>query len=44
MPVSLKAKVSGIEITMRNISYGVTEKQVTFNANDYPGVTIEDKR
>ena len=44
MPVSLKTKVSGIGITMRNISFGVTEKQVTFNADDYPGATIVDKR
>ena len=44
MPISLKTKISGIGITMRNISFGVTEKQVTFNANDYPGVTIVDKR
>lgn len=44
MPVSLKTKVSGIGITMRNISFGVTEKQVTFNVNDYPGATIVDKR
>ena len=44
MPVSLKTKVSGIGITMRNISFGVTEKQVTFNANEYPGATIIDKR
>lgn len=44
MPVSLKTKISGIGITMRNISFGVTEKQVTFNAKDYPGVTIVDKR
>ena len=44
MPVSLKTKISGIGITMRNISFGVTEKQVTFNANDYPGATIVDKR
>lgn len=44
MPISLKTKVSGIGITLRNISYGVTERQVTFNAKDYPGVTIEDKR
>ena len=44
MPVSLKTKVSGIGITMRNISFGVTEKQVTFNANEYPGATIVDKR
>ena len=44
MPVSLKTKLSGIGITMRNISFGVTEKQVTFDAKDYPGVTIVDKR
>lgn len=44
MPVSLKTKISGIGITMRNISFGVTEKQVTFNANEYPGATIIDKR
>jgi outer membrane lipoprotein-sorting protein len=44
MPISLKTKISGIGITMRNISFGVTEKQVTFNANEYPGATIIDKR
>ena len=44
MPVSLKTKVSGIGITMRDISFGVTEKQVTFNAKDYPSATIVDKR
>ena len=44
MPVSLKTKISGIGITMRNISFGVTEKQVTFNANEYSGATIIDKR
>ena len=44
MPVSLKTKLSGMKITMRDISFGVTEKQVTFNAKDYPGVTIVDKR
>jgi outer membrane lipoprotein-sorting protein len=44
MPVSLKTKLSGMTITMRDISFGVTEKQVTFNAKDYPGLTIVDKR
>jgi outer membrane lipoprotein-sorting protein len=43
-PVSLSAKMSGITLTMRNISFGVTEKQVTFNATDFPGITIIDKR
>ena len=44
MPISLKTKMSGIGITMRGISFGVTEKQVTFNANEYPGAKIVDKR
>lgn len=44
MPVSLSATVSLITITMRDLSFGVTENQVTFNANEYPGATIVDKR
>ena len=43
-PLSLSTKMSGITITMRGISFGVTEKQVTFNKSDYPTATIEDKR
>ena len=43
-PVSLSAKMSGITMTMRDLSYGVTEAQVTFNPADYPDATIEDKR
>ena len=43
-PVSLSAKMSGVSVTMREISFGVTDKQVTFNANDYPGAKITDKR
>ncbi len=43
-PLSLTAKVSGMTVTMRDISYGVTEKQVTFNPDDYPGARIVDKR
>ena len=44
MPLSLSAKVSGFTMTMRDIRFGVTEEQVTFNAADYPGVKIIDKR
>ena len=44
MPKSLSVKFSGMTMTMRNISFGVTEKQVTFNANDYPSVTIVNKQ
>ena len=44
MPVSLKTKISGMAITMRDVSFGVTEKQVTFDAKEFPGATIVDKR
>ena len=44
MPISLSAKVSAITITMRDLSYGVTEEQVTFNPQNYPTATIVDKR
>ena len=44
MPISLKTKMSGVTITMRDISFGVTEKQVTFDAKNYPGVKVVDKR
>ena len=44
MPLSLSAKMSGVTMTMRDIRFGVTEKQVTFDAKDYPGVKIIDKR
>ena len=43
-PVRLSTKMSGITMTMRGISFGVSEKQVTFNKSDYPTATIEDKR
>ena len=43
-PISLSAKVSGVTVTMRNLDFNVTEKQVTFNKSDYPGVRVVDKR
>ena len=43
-PVSLSAKMSGVSMTMRGISFGVSEDQVTFNPAKYPGATITDKR
>ena len=43
-PVSLSAKLSGVTLTLRDISFGVTEKQVSFNAADFPDVKITDKR
>ena len=44
MPVSLSASISLMTLTMRDLSYGVTEEQVTFNPKDYPNATIVDKR
>lgn len=44
MPVSLKTKMKGSTINMYDISYGVTEEEVTFKAEDYPDATIVDKR
>lgn len=44
MPISLSAKVSGITITMRDLDFNVTEKDVTFNQANYPGVKVVDER
>lgn len=44
IPISLSAKISGVSLLLRDISFGVTEKQVTFNAADYPDAKINDKR
>lgn len=43
-PISLKASISGVTMTIRDFSFGVTEEQVTFNPAAYPDATIEDKR
>lgn len=43
-PVSLSTNMAGVSVTMREISFGVTEKQVTFDASQYPSATIVDKR
>ena len=44
LPKALSAKMSGLTVTMRDFAFGVSEKKVTFNAADFPGVVIEDKR
>lgn len=43
-PKSLTTKIDGITFTMRDLSFNVTEKQVTFNPKDYADATIIDKR
>ena len=44
LPLSLSTKMSGMTLTMHDFVFGVNERQVTFNAADYPSVTIVDKR
>ena len=43
-PVSLKAAISGVMLTMRDFAFGVTEKQVTFDRSAYPDARIVDYR
>ena len=43
-PVSLTTSVTAATVTMRDISFGVTEEQVTFDPKKYPKATIVDKR
>lgn len=43
-PMSLKTKMEGISLTMRDISFGVKEDFVTFRMEDYPNAIVEDKR
>ena len=43
-PVSLSTKAKGVTLSLRNISFGVSENKVTFNPKDYPDATVVDKR
>lgn len=43
-PVSLTTSLTGVTVTMRELSYGVTEDQVTFDPKEFPTATIVDKR
>ena len=43
-PISLSAKLHGVTTTIRNIGFGVTEEQVTFDMSKYPGAKVVDKR
>lgn len=42
--LSLSVKGLLASISMHDIKFGVTEEQVTFNPNEFPDATIEDKR
>jgi len=43
-PVSLVAKVAGVNMVLKDFGFGVSEDFVTFNPANYPNATIEDKR
>ena len=43
-PMSLSAKVDLVTVTMHDLSFNVTEKDVTFNQANYPTARIIDKR
>ena len=43
-PVSLSTSVTAASVTMRDISFGVTEEQVTFDPKEFPQATIVDNR
>ena len=43
-PVSLSTSVTAASVTMRDISFGVTEEQVTYNPKEFPQASIVDKR
>ena len=40
MPLVFSTKMMGIDFIMRDFVFGVTEDQVTFNLDNYPGVKI----
>lgn len=43
-PISMSTKMMGINCTMHDFKFGISEKEVTFNEADFPGVTIVDQR
>jgi len=43
-PISLSTKINGVTMTMKDISFGVTKDQVTFDPNKYASAKVVDKR
>ena len=43
-PISMSTKMMGINCTMHDFKFGLSETEVTFNEADFPGVTIVDNR
>ena len=44
LPVSLSAKLSGVTMTMRNLRFGVSESEVTFDPSAFSDAKVIDKR
>ena len=44
LPISLKTRISGVTVTIHDLRPGVSEKDVTFRLEDYPGAKVVDKR
>ena len=44
LPLYLRAKKSIVSVGIENLTLGVSEQEVTFNPDDYPGVKIVDNR
>ena len=42
--MSLSAKIDGVTMIMKDISFGVTQEQMTFDLSKYPDAKIIDKR
>lgn len=43
-PISLTTKISGTTLTMKDLSFNVTEDQVTFDPKKYASAKVVDKR
>lgn len=44
LPISTKAGTGMVTVSMLNMRVGVTEEEVTFRPEDYPGIPIYDER
>ena len=44
LPVSIKASMHGVTVTLRDFTLGIDEKDITFDPAQYPGAKITDKR
>ena len=42
--ISMTTKMMGISMVMRDLKFGLTQKDVTFNQANSPGVTVTDQR